>query len=546
MAPKRKRRSFVHAFLAALFGLLLVVILLLAVEGVASFWFGKSLLRSPLDPAAALVDGWSDAQRARLADLTPGPFALDRDPEVGHLTKARTKRQWGAAQATTDEFGMRQRPEGWPKPDRPRWVVLGDSVAFGLGVADDQTYAARIEAHLASVWCGAGPSPAVMTVGVPGWNLEASTRFLRNHLHRYDPSLVVLMPVDNDLESRSVVTESGGRSYGMDPAVGSERIYTTTEAFYELYAALSKRAPLERVAAVFRDGGLSAVEYILTSGLAPESDRRYGEAVSAVGRLRRDLRERDCELFVLFGWSHPFYRLMDDRLRRAEPNLPRGFLFDSWQREDAFADDGHPNAGCIDAGAILTVQLLQSHGLLPSTVKTSSLQVPKSYADRIVEPLSEAASDAWLVARRKLLESHSAPRVSFEDAMGFNQIYGGLEPDGTMGRQARFALLGQGGERELKLRILAPTSGVVVRHLELGCAFAAEAEQPDTELVWLPVKFAESQGGSELELRLPLPEGLSTDGWIDVNLIASDHLVETIDGRSRLASLRVVEVAIVD
>ena len=65
-----------------------------------------------------------------------------------------------------------QRVRLGPKPEEGalRILLLGDSVAFGFGVADDQTFGNHLEELLATLVPDGAPRPVVMTVGCPGWN----------------------------------------------------------------------------------------------------------------------------------------------------------------------------------------------------------------------------------------------------------------------------------------------------------------------------------------------------------------------------------------
>lgn len=533
-------------FVAAIVGITMAVIGLFLLEGVVSLFSGRSLLRSALDDTTTLRQTLTDQQRAKMANLTEGPYQLDLDPVIGHRTKASASHEWNGVPATTDIHGMRKRVDGWPEASRPKWVVLGDSVAFGLGVADDQTYAARIEAHLANVWGDDSPSPAVLTVGVPGWSLASSTRFLRNHLERYDPDLVVLMPVRNDLENRSVVTASGQRADGVDPGFGATRIYANYNRYMDLYLALAPRAPVQRVAAAVADGGRDAVDYILRTGLAPESRRRWQGAMSFIAQLRAVLDARGAKMAVISTWGSNFATRMQSELHRGLPGITEGVLFDMWRKEDALVGDAHANATCIDAGAIRMLQILADGGMLPAGCDLSSLSLPESYAKRTVAPHDAASLKTWLRERRAVLEKYCGPTIRLADATGFQQIYGGIEPDGTMASDARMALLGTGVERTLLLKLRRPAHAAVLPGLKIGCSFAEDPGKPDTEPVWVAFPTG---GGDDRdvihELRVPVPEGISCSGWIDVHLTASDRAVETVKKRSRLVSCRVVEVELV-
>ena len=531
-------RASRRRWLAPLAGLAIAFVLVLAIEGAVGWWTGTPLLRRVLDPTATFRLDWDDRQRARLANTTAGPFDLDVDPEVGHRVKPDNTFAWVSVPSHTDAFGMRVRPAGWPEPDQPRWVVLGDSVAFGLGVADDQTYAARLEAHVAARWQGSGPPPAVLTVAAPGWNLASSTRWLRNHLDRYAPELVVLLPVDNDLENRFVPTSSGGRGDWIDPWLGSRELVVASETFTALRVAMTGKASLAHLTSVAADGGLDAVEHVLTAGQAPESQRRYGAAVAAIEALQNELQRRGARLFELSAWDSHFQRQLVQRLHRAAPELPCGFVLDRWQPSDALVGDPHPNAACVDAGALRALQLLRRHGVVPATLVHEPIEVPEPFHARLVDDHEPAAAATWLAARADLLAKYTGPRIDLRDSTGFQQIYGGVLADGTIGHQARFALRSDGGARELALTLLPPLGGARPQELRLAVACADRAGAGDRELGSVPVPW--TANGDAVVVRVALPADLDTKGWFDVHLRCSDHRVEVVGGTSRLAACRLV------
>jgi lysophospholipase L1-like esterase len=76
-----------------------------------------------------------------------------------------------------------------PKPDGTfRIVALGDSMTFGFGVFDDQTYAARLAERLS-----ANTRVEVVNAGVTGYSSWQSRKYYETVVRRLDPDLVVAM-----------------------------------------------------------------------------------------------------------------------------------------------------------------------------------------------------------------------------------------------------------------------------------------------------------------------------------------------------------------
>ncbi len=97
------------------------------------------------------------------------------------------------ARTTIDARGFR----GQPAPRHPgaaptRLLLLGDSVAFGYGVADDQTFAYLLDPE--------GRSLEVANLAVPGYGVDQSLRRYELAGRTWRPQVVVLnLCIDNDL-----------------------------------------------------------------------------------------------------------------------------------------------------------------------------------------------------------------------------------------------------------------------------------------------------------------------------------------------------------
>jgi lysophospholipase L1-like esterase len=82
-----------------------------------------------------------------------------------------------------------------------RVAVLGDSIAFGYWVAEEDAFPRQLEALLGPAGPAAGRRVEVLNFGVPGYNLDQSLEVLRSRAVRFAPDVVVLALCLNDLES---------------------------------------------------------------------------------------------------------------------------------------------------------------------------------------------------------------------------------------------------------------------------------------------------------------------------------------------------------
>ena len=87
---------------------------------------------------------------------------------------------------------------GGPVPAARRIVVLGDSIAFGLGVREDETFPALLEGLLEG---------AVLNLAIPGNDLLDSEEAFRQDGLPWRPTDVVVQVTHNDLGFRSRATE---------------------------------------------------------------------------------------------------------------------------------------------------------------------------------------------------------------------------------------------------------------------------------------------------------------------------------------------------
>lgn len=80
-------------------------------------------------------------------------------------------------------------------PARYRIAVFGDSFTFGAGVAEEETFVARLDAALND---GADRPCDVLNLGVPRFSTREEVMFMRHLLPGLDPDLVILVMFLND------------------------------------------------------------------------------------------------------------------------------------------------------------------------------------------------------------------------------------------------------------------------------------------------------------------------------------------------------------
>jgi len=138
--------------------------------------------------------------------LTPDqPQLFELDPG------ARTVLEEGGIVYEVNRDGMRDRihPRERPgqredRPSRLRIALVGDSVSFGVGVADDAIFPALLEARL-------GNGAEVLNFGVGGYNAYNERGLLESRVLAYQPDLVVVQFCINDLNDPTLHFDSQTR-----------------------------------------------------------------------------------------------------------------------------------------------------------------------------------------------------------------------------------------------------------------------------------------------------------------------------------------------
>lgn len=116
--------------------------------------------------------------------------------------------RYEGARLTTNVKGLRGNPTTGSKgPTEVRIVGLGDSVMFGWGVSDHETYLSLLEQRLArehpqNRW-------SIVNLSVPGYNTTMEVEALVDHGLELQPDLVLIELVGNDLGLPTFITASG-------------------------------------------------------------------------------------------------------------------------------------------------------------------------------------------------------------------------------------------------------------------------------------------------------------------------------------------------
>jgi hypothetical protein len=131
-----------------------------------------------------------------------GPVRFACDPELGEIPVPgqQGERRWPGVftfRYSNNSLGWRGRREyRQAKQTDYRVLFLGDSLVYGLGVNDDQTVTARVEADLTK----AGISVEVMNAGCPGKGTDYELKSFQTVGRGLHPDLTVLGFFPNDFQ----------------------------------------------------------------------------------------------------------------------------------------------------------------------------------------------------------------------------------------------------------------------------------------------------------------------------------------------------------
>ncbi|MGH0032478.1 MAG: SGNH/GDSL hydrolase family protein [Myxococcota bacterium] len=148
-----------------------------------------------------------------LVDFGLRPFVEPRttlfvaDDELGWRMRPYAEDEWGDVRVRVNERGLRGPALPYAKPPGERRIVfLGDSVTFGFGIEDeDELFASQV---------GRALGARVVNAGVGGYSPWQERLWLAREGLRYEPDLVVVSFVLNDVTEKLSLVRYGGGGRG--------------------------------------------------------------------------------------------------------------------------------------------------------------------------------------------------------------------------------------------------------------------------------------------------------------------------------------------
>jgi len=262
-----------------------------------------------------------------------GLYEASPDPELGYgLTPGHRGTSYGTP-VQINEFGFRSPPFAKERsPGTYRVICVGDSFTFGMGVRQEESWPAQLEARLS-------PPPGyhrieVVNAGVPGYNLRQYGRQIELALLEYEPNLILMGLVENDLEP-SFYVEDGYLCVPRKKTTISFPGKRWLQTHSHLYQAVNMRYQ-GWMAAWLQHRNPDEARSILFGDRDPAA---WEEAVDRLSRSRREALRHGVDIYAaMFGLTaqSPLPQIVE----RAQVSAMHMDL----DGPDLRLQDGHPNA----------------------------------------------------------------------------------------------------------------------------------------------------------------------------------------------------------
>lgn len=247
--------------------------------------------------------GYYPAARKYFGAMTPDPdFAYIHTPK-DHLELEGVKVDINSEGLRSPEFPV-QKPVG-----EKRLLLIGDSVVFGWGTAQDSIMSAFLQRDFNAT----APEWDVIAAGVGSWNTRTEYEWLRKRGLEYDPDAILWLIVSNDVEPKTA-----GRTV-VDKALLEDAV--RVRGFERIRRKLLRGAA--RLSYVVATYGF--FERVLTGGheyqsLYDADSPTWRDAGDALDSFVALCRERGIELIVFVngkgspGYSDAYYHAYTGRL----------------------------------------------------------------------------------------------------------------------------------------------------------------------------------------------------------------------------------------
>ena len=285
-------------------------------------------------------DQWLLNRKQMEAELMKGNSAHaiypHADARIGYVFNPalKTANLWapdGGSEYRINQLGLRGREIGKKGPEGLRIVLVSDSWFWGWKLPD----AERLEVQLKSMLDKHFPSNAyeVITVAMPGWNVENEAAFLEDHMDLLEPDIIVWSLASNDSWTTPGVLPPGQLASKMSRS----SVWLCPETNFR-----SPEAPSWQVV------------------------KAWNKNIELMNDIKRTYNVPIIALFA-DGWKT--FASMLRTINKAE--FPIFVTSPDYQREKrwfvSYPNDAHPTAWATEIIATDILGSLVKHGLIPNT-----------------------------------------------------------------------------------------------------------------------------------------------------------------------------------
>lgn len=169
------------------------VFCLLLFEGAARLVFGRPTMNFG-------IEMWKYAKDVKL---------VDPNPEIGHRHRPNAKETLMGVEVQTNALGLRDVPRTLEKPpNTTRILALGDSITFGWGAPEKETFCARLEASLNAHPPTPGRRYEVINTGVGNSNTAMEVAWFLETGWKFQPDCLLVGWFINDAELTPVPSKN--------------------------------------------------------------------------------------------------------------------------------------------------------------------------------------------------------------------------------------------------------------------------------------------------------------------------------------------------
>jgi hypothetical protein len=341
----------------------------------------------------------------------------------------------------TNEYGFRDGPI-YPKDSATfRILCVGDSVTFGTGVKNEETFPNVLEAMLTQ-YGATGRRFDVINAGVSAYNIRNIRALVAEYLDEIQPDAVVYTFVENDLDD-SMSSAPGGMLMALDPSKSPDEPFVADD--YPAMWLLRRQAEgktgfFGRILSVFDNELALASESPppLLIGDHRESQLRWAHFQTELTTMR-DLCAAGSIPFLLYSFglanhSEPVF----DRVNRVCDSLgiPHAstlpiFHKETYMEQHSLGHDPHCNPLGNRMMADRLLCFLADTGTLPPLAQGDGF-LPHRHFDETIDPGLVASIKTKALAMPRVIDPPAG-----EGALG---MLAGVDTQGRMARWGLFRL----------------------------------------------------------------------------------------------------------